>query len=169
MAIDRKRSIIEVATKSFQRSAIKQQRWISSEVSECRERNDLYFFKNKEELFGEIISNLITEMKQVAESAIRSDVSFFENVHRALYSILEFRKEHQLMIKLIQEERDMGTKEVQEVMQQVDVEIVSVIQSYLKIAIEKGEISKCDPEITAFIMLRLYVSLIFDWEKITNR
>ena len=29
------------------------------------------------------------------------------------------------MIKLIQEERDMGTKEVQEVMQQVDVEIVS--------------------------------------------
>ena len=56
------------------------------------------------------------------------------------------------MIKLIQEERDMGTKEVQEVMQQVDVEIVSVIQSYLKIAIEKGEISKCDPEITAFIM-----------------
>ena len=64
------------------------------------------------------------------------------------------------MIKLIQEERDMGTKEVQEVMQQVDVEIVSVIQSYLKIAIEKGEISKCDPEITAFIMLRLYVSLI---------
>ena len=69
------------------------------------------------------------------------------------------------MIKLIQEERDMGTKEVQEVMQQVDVEIVSVIQSYLKIAIDKGEISKCDPEITAFIMLRLYVSLILIGKK----
>ena len=41
-------------------------------------RNDLYFFKNKEELFGEIISNLITEMKQVAENAIRSDVSFLK-------------------------------------------------------------------------------------------
>ena len=64
------------------------------------------------------------------------------------------------MIKLIQEERDMGTKEVQEVMQQVDVEIVSVIQSYLKIAIEKGEISKCDPEITAFIML-VYMYRLF--------
>ena len=62
----------------FQRSVIKQQRWISSEVSECRKRNDLYFFKNKEELFGEIISNLITEMKQVAENAIRSDISFLK-------------------------------------------------------------------------------------------
>ena len=73
------------------------------------------------------------------------------------------------MIKLIQEERDMGTKEVQDVMQQVDVEIIISIQSYLEIAIEKGEISKCDPEITAFIMLRLYISLIFDGKKIMNR
>lgn len=166
VAIDRKRSIIEAATKSF--SAFGYKATTMDQVAKLANvgKGTIYtFFKNKEELFGEIISNLITEMKQVAEHAIRSDVSFFENVHRALYSILEFRKEHQLMIKLIQEERDMGTKEVQEVMQQVDVEIVSVIQSYLKIAIEKGEISKCDPEITAFIMLRLYVSLIFDWEK----
>lgn len=166
VAIDRKRSIIEAATKSF--SAFGYKATTMDQVAKLANvgKGTIYtFFKNKEELFGEIISNLITEMKQVAENAIRSDVSFFENVHRALYSILEFRKEHQLMIKLIQEERDMGTKEVQEVMQQVDVEIVSVIQSYLKIAIDKGEISKCDPEITAFIMLRLYVSLIFDWEK----
>ena len=65
------------------------------------------------------------------------------------------------MIKLIQEERDMGTKEVQEVMQQVDVEIVSVIQSYLKIAIEKGEISKCDPKLQHLLccvyMYRLFL------------
>ncbi|KOS30171.1 TetR family transcriptional regulator [Bacillus anthracis] len=166
MAIDRKRSIIEAATKYF--SAFGYKATTMDQVAKLANvgKGTIYRrFKNKEEIFGEIISNVITEMKQVAENAIRSDVPFFENVHRALYSILEFRKEHQLMIKLIQEERDMGTKEVQEVMQQVDVEIVSVIQSYLKIAIDKGEISKCDPEITAFIMLRLYVSLIFDWEK----
>src|SRR6476620_3542513 len=166
VAVDRKRSIIEAATKSF--SAFGYKATTMDQVAKLANvgKGTIYtFFKNKEELFGEIISNLITEMKQVSKEAIRPDVSFFENVHRELYSILEFRKEHQLMIKLIQEERDMGTKEVQDVMQQVDVEIVSVIQSYLEIAIEKGEISKCDPEITAFIMLRLYVSLIFDWEK----
>ena len=41
-------------------------------------KGTIYTFKNKEELFGEIISNLITEMKQVAENAIRSDVSFLK-------------------------------------------------------------------------------------------
>ncbi|PEJ20507.1 TetR family transcriptional regulator [Bacillus pseudomycoides] len=166
MAIDRKVYIIEAATKSF--SAFGYKATTMDQVSKLANvgKGTIYtFFKNKEELFGEIISNLITEMRQAAKEAICPDVSFFENVHKALYGILEFRKEHQLMIKLIQEERDMGTKEVQKGMQQVEAEIVSVIQSYLEIAIEKGEISECDLEITAFIMLRLYVSLIFDWEK----
>ncbi|MCP1122777.1 TetR family transcriptional regulator [Bacillus sp. AFS018417] len=166
MAIDRKRAIIEAATKSF--SAFGYKATTMDQVAKLANvgKGTIYtFFKNKEELFGEIISNLITEMKQVAETAIDSNVSFFENVHRALYSILEFRKEHQLTIKLIQEERDMGTKEVQDVMRQLDSEIITFIKSYLEVAIAKGEIMACDPEITAFIMYRLYVSLISDWEK----
>lgn len=166
MAVDRKRAIIEAATKSF--SAFGYKATTMDQVAKLANvgKGTIYtFFKNKEELFGEIISNLINEMKQVAETAIDSNVSFFENVHSALYSILEFRKEHQLMIKLIQEERDMGTKEVQEVMQQLDSEIITFIKSRLEVAIAKGEIMACDPEITAFIMLRLYVSLISDWEK----
>ncbi|MGG2093298.1 TetR/AcrR family transcriptional regulator [Bacillus sp. S13(2024)] len=166
MAIDRKRAIIEAATKSF--SAFGYKATTMDQVAKLANvgKGTIYtFFKNKEELFGEIISNLITEMKQVAEKAIDSNVSFFENVHRALYNLLEFRKEHQLMIKLIQEERDMGTKEVQDVMRQLDSEIITFIKSYLEVAIAKGEIMECDPEITAFIMLRLYVSLISDWEK----
>ena len=69
------------------------------------------------------------------------------------------------MIKLIQEERDMGTKEVQDVMKQLDATIITFVKSRLEDAIAKGEIVECDPEITAFIMVRLYVALIFDWEK----
>ncbi|SFJ04882.1 MULTISPECIES: TetR/AcrR family transcriptional regulator [unclassified Bacillus (in: firmicutes)] len=166
MAIDRKRAIIEAATKSF--SAFGYKATTMDQVAKLANvgKGTIYtFFKNKEELFGEIISNLITEMKQVAEMTIDSNEPFFENVHRALYSILEFRKDHQLMIKLIQEERDMGTKEVQDVMRQLDSTIITFIKSRLEDAIAKGEIMECDPEITAFIMVRLYISLIFDWEK----
>ena len=79
MAIDRKRSIIEVRTKSF--SAFGYKATTMDQVAKLANvgKGTIYtFFKNKEELFGEIISNLITEMKQVAESAIRSDVSFLK-------------------------------------------------------------------------------------------
>ncbi len=102
MAIDRKRSILEAATKSL--AAFGYKATTMDQVAKLANvgKGTIYtFFKNKE-LFGEIISNLITEMKQVAESAIRSDVSFFENVHRALYSILEFTKKNvSSVIKLI--------------------------------------------------------------------
>ena len=60
------------------------------------------------------------------------------------------------MIKLIQEERDMGTKEVQEVMQQVDVEIVSVIQSYLKIAIEKVKLANVIRNYSIYYVVYMY-------------
>jgi hypothetical protein len=32
-------------------------------------------------------------------------------------------------------------------------------------AIDRGEIKECNPEITAFVMLKTYVALIFDWEQ----
>lgn len=66
MAIDRKRSIIDAATKSF--SAFGYKATTMDQVAKLANvgKGTIYtFFKNKEELFGEIISNLITEMKQV--------------------------------------------------------------------------------------------------------
>jgi AcrR family transcriptional regulator len=166
LTIDRKRAVIEAATKSFASFGYKAT--TMDQVAKLANvgKGTIYtFFKNKEELFGEIISHLISEMKQAADEAIDPNVPFFENVHRAIYSILEFRKEHQLTIKLVQEEREIGTPEVQEVMRKLDTAIISYIRAELEKAIEKGEIHECDPEITAFIMLRLYIALIFDWEK----
>ncbi|WP_028402524.1 TetR/AcrR family transcriptional regulator [Ectobacillus panaciterrae] len=166
MAVDRKRAVVEAATKSFASFGYKAT--TMDQVAKLANvgKGTIYtFFKNKEELFGEIISHLIMEMKLVADKAIDPDAPFFENVHRAIYSILEFRKDHQLTIKLIQEERQIGTPEVQEVMQKLDTAILSYIRTQLEKAIEKGEIRECDPEITAFIMVRLYIALIFDWEK----
>ncbi|MFP3472982.1 TetR/AcrR family transcriptional regulator, partial [Micrococcus sp. SIMBA_144] len=60
------------------------------------------FFKNKEELFDEIVSSLIKEMTHEAAEVIDPDATFSENVHAALFRLLEFRKEHKLTIKLYQ-------------------------------------------------------------------
>lgn len=166
MAIDRKRSILEAAARSFASFGYKAT--TMEQVARLANvgKGTIYtFFRNKEELFGEIISHLIEEMKKVANEAIDPKEPFFENAHRAIYSILEFRKQHQLMIKLVQEEKDIGTPEVQDVMRQLDEEMITFIKTKLEKAIEKGEIQECETEITAFIMVRLYISLIFDWEK----
>ncbi|RIW35341.1 TetR/AcrR family transcriptional regulator [Bacillus salacetis] len=166
MSIDRKKLIVEAATKSF--SLFGYKATTMDQVSKLANvgKGTIYtFFKNKEELFDEIIGSLIKEMKEAAEEVIVEDNSFYENVHAALFRILEFRKEHQLTIKLFQEEQEMGTPAVIEVRKRLEEAVVSYIKVKIQDAVERGEIRECNPELTAFVMLQLYVSLIFDWEK----
>ncbi|WP_433748715.1 TetR/AcrR family transcriptional regulator [Falsibacillus pallidus] len=166
MTVDRKKQIIEAATKSFSLFGYKATTMDQVAKIASVGKGTIYtFFKNKEELFDEIVRTMIAEMREAAEEVIDEDKPFFENVHLALLRILEFRKEHQLSIKLFQEEKEIGTPVVLEVLAKLEKAIISFIKTKIQTAIDKGEIKPCDPEITAFIMLKLYVSFIFDWEK----
>ncbi|MBS4218110.1 TetR/AcrR family transcriptional regulator [Bacillus sp. FJAT-49711] len=166
MSIDRKRLIIDAATKSFSLFGYKATTMDQvAKIANVGKGTIYTFFNNKEELLSEIIKSLITEMKAAAEKTIQDELSFYENATLAIYELLKFRKQHQLTIKLFQEERELGTPAVKEMMQKVEMAIINYIKEKVTEAIDKGEIKQCDPEITAFIMLKMYISLIFDWEK----
>ncbi|MDO7486407.1 TetR/AcrR family transcriptional regulator [Peribacillus sp. NPDC096622] len=166
MSVDRKKLILEAATKSFSLFGYKATTMDQvAKIANVGKGTIYTFYKNKEELFKEIVQRLIEEMKYEAEQSLDDQLSFFENLHRAVYRILEFRQEHQLSLKLLQEEREIGTPAVQEMVNEMEEAIVSYIKDKLKIAIDKGYIQPCDPEITAFLMLKMYLALIFDWER----
>lgn len=166
MAIDRKQLIVDAATKSF--SLFGYKATTMDQVAKLANvgKGTIYtFFKNKEELFNEIMVSLLQDMEDAANKSIEPGLTFKDNVHQALYSMLEFRIEHKLTIKLFQEDRDIGTPVVQEAMQKMENVILTFIKDKIKSAIEKKEIKPCDPELTAFIFLKVYISLIFDWEE----
>ncbi|USK76098.1 TetR/AcrR family transcriptional regulator [Peribacillus frigoritolerans] len=166
MSVDRKKLILEAATKSFSLFGYKATTMDQvAKIANVGKGTIYTFYKNKEELFKEIVQRMIEEMKYEAEQSLDDKLSFFENLHRAVYRILEFRQEHQLSLKLLQEEREIGTPAVQEMVNEMEEAIVSYIKEKLKIAIDKGYIQPCDPEITAFLMLKMYLALIFDWER----
>ncbi|MCY9137718.1 TetR/AcrR family transcriptional regulator [Peribacillus frigoritolerans] len=166
MSVDRKKLILEAATKSFSLFGYKATTMDQvAKIANVGKGTIYTFYKNKEELFKEIVQRMIEEMKYEAEQSLDNQLSFFENLHRAVYRILEFRQEHQLSLKLLQEEREIGTPAVQEMVNEMEEAIVSYIKEKLKIAIDKGYIQPCDPEITAFLMLKMYLALIFDWER----
>lgn len=166
MAVDRRKLIVEAATKSFSLFGFKATTMEQvAKIANVGKGTIYTFFKTKEELFDEIANSLIKEMKFAAEESIDESKSFQENVHRALYRILEFRLEHQLTIKLFQEGREMRTPAVMEVIERIEKAILNFIKDKIELAIEKGEIHPCDPELTAFIMIKMYIALIFDWEK----
>lgn len=166
MATNRRRMIVEAAEKSFSMFGYKATTMDQVAKLASVGKGTIYtFFKNKEELFAEIISSLVKEMKAEAEAVIQPELPFTENVHRALYRLLEFRSQHQLMIKLIQEEREMGTLAVSEMLQHIENEIIDYVKQKIEGAIAKGAIPEVDLEITSFLLFKMYIVLVFDWEK----
>lgn len=169
MAPDRRKMIVEAATKSFSMFGYKAT--TMDQVAKLANvgKGTIYtFFKNKEELFEEIISSLVKEMIAEADSVLQPELPFTENVHRALYRLLEFRSEHHLMIKLVQEESEMGTLAVSEMLQHVENEIIQYLKGKIESAISKGYIPAADTEITSFLLLKMYIALVSDWEKSHN-
>ncbi|WMT28308.1 TetR/AcrR family transcriptional regulator [Bacillus aerius] len=166
MSVDRRQMILDGATKAFTQFGYKATTMdLVAKLADVGKGTIYTFFKNKEELFDEIFTTLLMEMKKIADEAIDEKKSFSENLHLALFAILEFRKNHQLTIKIFQENAELGTSAVKEMIEKMEQMIIRYIKTKVKEAIEKGDIKPCDPELTAFVMVKLYIALIFDWEK----
>ncbi|WP_188695881.1 TetR/AcrR family transcriptional regulator [Pullulanibacillus camelliae] len=164
--MDKRQRILEAAERSFGLFGYKATTMDQVAKLAGVAKGTIYtFFKNKEELFNEIIDGLITSMRKRAEMAIHEEDSFFDNLHRALYDILDFRREHQLTLKLSQEFREIGTNNAKAALERLENMIVKFIERHLQIAVDKGEIVQVDPHLTAFIMLQLYIALIYKWEE----
>jgi len=166
MAPDRRKMIVDAATKSF--SLFGYKATTMDQVAKLANvgKGTIYtFFKNKEELFEEIISSMVKEMMAEAEAVIDPQVPAVENVHKALYRLLEFRSHHQLMIKLVQEEREMGTLAVSEMLKHVENEIIAFLRVKIEAGMAKGALPKGNSEIISFLLLKMYFALLYDWEK----
>ncbi|MCO7126728.1 TetR/AcrR family transcriptional regulator [Sporolactobacillus shoreicorticis] len=165
MAVDRKEKVIRAAEKTFASFGYKATTMdLVARLADVGKGTIYTFFTNKEELFYEIMNQFIQRIKKIATNAIHDEDSFFVNLHRALYSMLELRKEHQLTIKLTQEFREVGTAQAEKALADIEDAILGFMEEFISKAAAKGELKACDPKVTAFVILRLYISLVFDWE-----
>ncbi|MNI06921.1 HTH-type transcriptional repressor Bm3R1 [compost metagenome] len=166
MSIDRRKQVIEAATQSFALFGYKATTMDQvAKIAKVGKGTIYTFFTNKEELFDEIMNHMILEMKHVADAEFDPNRSFFENLNCILSKILDFRDQHELALKLTYEVRDMGTPQAIEGITRLENAIVSYIQRKVQNAMDMNEIRACDPEITAFVMLKMYVALASDWQR----
>ncbi|MVP01312.1 MULTISPECIES: TetR/AcrR family transcriptional regulator [Paenibacillus] len=170
MAVDRRELIIEAASKSFALFGYKATTMDQiAKIANVGKGTIYTYFINKEELFQEIMNRLIQELKHVAEEALDPKLRFFENLGRVLDRILDFQEEHELAIKLSQEVKEISTQMAHEGIQQIEKAIVGYIQQQVQYAVDKGEIKPCNPEITAYVMLKLFIALTSDWRNTHER
>lgn len=164
--VDKKEKIMQAATQSFSMFGFK-----GTSVDHIAKiagvgKGTIYtYFENKEVILQKIIQALIREMKENAENAIGIDRTAFENLHEVLYSVLLYRKEHVLMIKLSQEVKEFATEAAKQALVQIEKELLSYIQVFIEKAIANKKFKECNPEITAFVIFKMYISLVVEWNE----
>ncbi|MBD8498347.1 TetR/AcrR family transcriptional regulator [Paenibacillus arenosi] len=167
MSLDRRKQIIDAAAKSFALFGYKATTMDQiAKIAQVGKGTIYTFFANKEELFNEILQQVILEMKHIADRESAEQRPFHEKVFRILDQALEFRSRHELAMKLSQELRDVGTPMAKEALNRLESELLTYIEAQLQSAMDRGELAQGDPRIMSFIMYQLYRSLTTEWNKI---
>ncbi|CAM3139792.1 TetR/AcrR family transcriptional regulator [Filibacter tadaridae] len=164
--MDRRQEILEAAAKSFSLFGYKATTMDQvAKIANVGKGTIYTFFANKEDLFNAIVVKLINEMRAEADSVAVEGASFEKNAHARLMQMLKFRETHQLYAKLIDEEKELRTPAVKEVLETIEKEIVSYIKEKMEKVIAKGELKPCDTELVAYLLFKSYLALIVDWGK----
>lgn len=166
MITDKKERIIEAAALSFSQFGFKATTMASvAKIAKVAKGTIYTFFDSKESLFSTILERTMKQLREAADTAIQEEAAFHENIQAMLDAILGFRENHQLLIKMGQEAKELGTAEVLEILTQVERQILDYIKSVIMKEKAKGIVTKHDPELLAFLVYKTYIALISDWER----
>ncbi|MGG0816039.1 TetR/AcrR family transcriptional regulator [Paenibacillus alvei] len=169
MTIDRRKQIVEAAAQSFALFGYKATTMDQvAKIAKVGKGTIYTFFTNKEELFDEILQQLIHEMKEIADREIAEDRPFIDKLYRVLDRVLDYRSRHELAMKLSQELRDFGTPMAKEALAKMEQELLEYIEREVRVAMERGEVKQGDPKVVSFVMLQLYKALTTEWNKLNE-
>ncbi|MED4161985.1 TetR/AcrR family transcriptional regulator [Halalkalibacterium halodurans] len=122
-------------------------------------------FENKEDLFHAVLQRVIDELKAVFAEAIKEDQDGFENITSALDELHTFKEKHQLVAKLADEVRVLGSESANKALQQVEYAMIDLVKQLLIKAERNGKIHCPNPQATAFLLYKSYLSLVTEFEE----
>lgn len=165
MSIDRKALILRAAAQSFVQFGYKATTMdLVSKIANVGKGTIYTFFSTKEELFDEILAQAFDELTIVMKDAIKPEATLMHNLLCLLDAMLEFRSDHELFLKLTQEVRDIGTQQALQGIRMMEKFSIAFLKQHLDDAVEKGEMKPCDTDITAYMILRLYLAITTEWD-----
>lgn len=133
------------------------------------------YFSSKEELLKYFINEEIQNMKNIVEKTENKEKTFFENLNNVICALLKYKKERNFLNMIIAEADSFKNNVVIENIKSVDEMIQNYIKEKIIYAQNEGYIDVPDVDVTAFLVYRLYLSLIlefdnknFDEEKIAD-
>ena len=157
--------IIEAARKLFYQFGFKKVSMdeIAKEANVTKKTIYMYF-GSKEELLKYFIEEEMRNMKEIIENVEKQNLDFFECVNKAICELLKYRKERDFLKVITREAEILKNPIVINNLKLIDEQIKNYIREKLISAKEKGYIEFKDLEITTFLVYKMYIALIVEWD-----
>lgn len=128
------------------------------------------YFSSKEELFKCIINEELENMKKIvedveAENLKNENQDFYGTVHQGIYKLLKYINKRKFLKNLVNEAEILKNPIIIENLKVIDSEVQNYIKQKLQDAINKGYIKVKDVDIVAFLIYKMYIALMFDWNE----
>ncbi len=123
------------------------------------------YFKDKDDLIKYFLYESIDNMKKIVSDIQKENISSIDKVQKMIYSLLEYRKEDEIIKKFSEEANNLPLGTAKECMKILNKSIVEEIRNLLEKGIELEEVKKCDTELASFLIYRMYIALMFEWNK----
>lgn len=126
------------------------------------------YFSDKEAMFKYFAKEELQNMKEKIEKEEITSISFIERVSKVLYESLLFKKNSDLVKTISLEVQKNNTAECISFLKYYDAEIINYIEEKINNEIENKTIKKCNAHLTAFIIYKIYSSVLFEYEEVLD-
>ena len=123
------------------------------------------YFKDKESMFKYFIDEELTHMKNLVEKIKNSNKPFIDQISNALYEVLSYRNNSKIFLNLLKDLKKEKSPKIEEFIKLYDKEIIKYIENKIEEEIRNNNIKKCDSHLSAFIIYKVYLSVMFDYDE----
>lgn len=121
------------------------------------------YFSSKEELLNIIIKEELNKMKKNLEKYEKETGDFFEGIHEGIFNLLKIRRKNDLFKILLEESEVFKNDKLKESLRIIEQNIMDYIKLKLMDANEKGYINVKNIDVTTFLIYKMYIALMFEW------
>jgi len=121
------------------------------------------YFKDKDELYQYFVLEEIEQMKKIIEKNEKKPIPFAEKIHQTIYEVLTYKKQAKLIEGMVREAPYLGN--ITQSLQYIDDNIQQYLKRKIETAIQEGHIRKCDTDLAAFLLFRMYTAVMYEYPK----
>lgn len=158
--------IIEAARKLFNKYGFKKVTMDEIARESGVTKKTVYtYFSSKEDLLKYFIKEELFNMKKIVEEIENKNEEFYTTVHEIIFSLLKYTNKKKFLKNIVNEAEILKNPIIVNNLKVIDIEIQNYIKEKLKIAVEKNNIEVENIDIAAFLIFKMYIALMFDWNE----